>query len=92
MNCETCKWYRYPMLTDNSLNTKPIPTIITDLRRCERGWCERERKVGQWIFDQKSGRHRCSECLAAALKTDDGQENLSDYCPVCGAKMEGGES
>jgi len=48
---------------------------------------ERERKVGQWIFDQKSGRHRCSECLAAALKTDDGKENLSDYCPVCGAEM-----
>lgn len=42
MNCETCEWYRYPMLTDNSLNTKPIPTIITDLRRCERGWCDRE--------------------------------------------------
>ena len=47
MNCETCEWYRYPMLTDNSLNTKPIPTIITDMRRCERGWCDREKKRGE---------------------------------------------
>lgn len=55
---------------------------------------ERERKVGQWILaDAYAGkRYRCSECLAFALKTDDGQENLSDYCPVCGARMgEGGQ-
>ena len=52
---------------------------------------EREQKVGQWMLaDTYAGkRYRCSECLAFALKTDDGQENLSDYCPVCGAKMEG---
>ena len=42
MTCEGCEWYRYPMLTDNKLQTKPAPTIITDLRRCERGWCDRE--------------------------------------------------
>lgn len=51
-----------------------------------------ERKTGQWILaDTYDGRkrYRCSECLAFALKTDDGQENLSDYCPVCGAGMEG---
>ena len=42
MNCETCEWYRYPMLTDNSLTTKTTPTVITDMRRCERGWCDRE--------------------------------------------------
>ena len=42
--CENCEWYRYPMLTDNSLTTKPMPTIITDLRRCERGWCDREKE------------------------------------------------
>ena len=53
-----------------------------------------ERKTGQWILaDTYDGRkrHRCSECLSFALKTDDGQENLSDYCPVCGARMEGGD-
>ena len=52
---------------------------------------EPERKPGKWILaDTYAGkRYRCSECLAFALKTDDGQENLSDYCPVCGARMEG---
>lgn len=53
---------------------------------------ERERKVGQWILADTYGgrkRYRCSYCLAFALKTDDGQENLSDYCPCCGAYMKG---
>jgi hypothetical protein len=51
-----------------------------------------ERKTGQWILaDTYDGRkrYRCSECLSFALKTDDGQENLSNYCPVCGAEMKG---
>ena len=46
-NCEGCEWYRYPMLTDNSLKNKPIPTVITDLRRCERGWCDKERRTDE---------------------------------------------
>ena len=50
-----------------------------------------ERKTGKWEKDTKTGRWRCSECCAFALKTDDGRENLSDYCPVCGAKIEEGE-
>ena len=48
-----------------------------------------ERKTGKWIQDTKSKRHRCDQCFSFALKTDDGQENLSDYCPVCGSAMEG---
>lgn len=51
-----------------------------------------QRKVGKWILaDTYDGRkrYRCSECLAFALKTDDGKENLSDYCSVCGARMKG---
>lgn len=46
-----------------------------------------EERKGKWIQDQKSKRYRCDQCLSAALKTDDGQENLSDFCPVCGADM-----
>ena len=45
--CEECEWYRYPMLTDNSLRTKPIPSVITDLRRCERGLCDKERRTDE---------------------------------------------
>lgn len=52
---------------------------------------EPEQKTGKWMLaDTYAGkRYRCSECLAFALKTDDGKENLSDYCPVCGAEMKG---
>ena len=52
-----------------------------------------KRKTGKWILaDAYAGkRYRCSECLAFALKTDDGKENLSDYCPVCGMRMKKGE-
>lgn len=58
---------------------------------CDAPTIEPERKPGKWILaDAYAGkRYRCSECLAFALKTDDGQENLSDYCPVCGVKMKG---
>ena len=61
---------------------------------CDAPTIESERKPGKWILaDAYDGRKRwrCSECLSFALKTDDGQENLSDYCPVCGAEMKEGE-
>ena len=45
----------------------------------------------QWKYDNKVGRYRCSECYSYALRDDFRKENLSDYCPVCGAKMEEGE-
>lgn len=47
MNCDSCEWYRYPMLTDNKLTNKPIPTVITDMRRCERGLCDKERRIDE---------------------------------------------
>lgn len=48
MACDNCEWYRYQMPTDNSLKNKRIPTIITDLRRCERGFCDRiEKEEGE---------------------------------------------
>lgn len=47
-----------------------------------------ERKKGKWMLDDKSGRYRCSECLSVASRDDHGAEVLSDYCGVCGARME----
>ena len=38
-NCNTCIWYIYPLPTDNRLQTRPIPTVITDLRYCALGGC-----------------------------------------------------
>ena len=48
-----------------------------------------ERKSADWIYDGRSGRYRCSECLAASSRDDCGNEYLSDYCPVCGSYMKG---
>ena len=41
MKCEECEWFRYPLLTDKSIKNQHIPTVIADLRRCERGWCDK---------------------------------------------------
>ena len=52
---------------------------------------------GRWISWEKAGncvpspdRHECSVCHDAAQVLVNGFELLSDYCPNCGAKMDGG--
>lgn len=54
---------------------------------------------GRWISWEKAGncvpspdRHECSVCHDAAQVLVNGFELLSDYCPNCGAKMDGGNS
>jgi hypothetical protein len=54
---------------------------------------------GRWISWEKAGnfvpspdRHECSVCHDAAQVLVNGFELLSDYCPNCGAKMNGGDS
>lgn len=51
---------------------------------------------GRWISWEKAGnyvpspdRHECSVCHDAAQVLVNGFELLSDYCPNCGAKMDG---
>ena len=41
MNCEKCRWYKFPLLIDGKLHTPQAPTVIviTDTRRCELGGC-----------------------------------------------------
>lgn len=50
-------------------------------------------KHGQWIF--KNGylgnTYYCSECEKAVYLDKYGEPNLTDFCPDCGAKMDGGE-
>ena len=56
-----------------------------------------EQKHGRWLYDSGSGKHFCSACDECALsfKKDTlyGGELyevcLTDYCPNCGAKMDG---
>lgn len=56
-------------------------------------------KHGRWLYDSGEDRYFCSACDEHALQiclgviygaahTDD---CLSDYCPWCGAKMDGGK-
>ena len=54
---------------------------------------------GRWISWEEAGnfvpspdRHECSVCHDAAQVLVNGLELLSDYCPHCGAKMDGGNS
>lgn len=53
---------------------------------------------GRWISWEEAGnfvpspdRHECSVCHDAAQVLVNGFELLSDYCPNCGAKMDGGQ-
>ena len=52
-----------------------------------------EVKHGRWLMDS-SGAEYCSECLRYPF--DDGEYHISgwvsEYCPHCGAKMDGKET
>lgn len=49
------------------------------------------RPKGRWVYDAGNMEMACSECLCAAhVRCGDKYDYiLSDYCPNCGAKMEG---
>lgn len=53
--------------------------VRESLKRCPSA--QPERKTGQWIKIHWKA-YRCSECNRAS-------EYSTDYCPNCGAKMEG---
>lgn len=52
-----------------------------------------ERKRGRWVkqTDENCWWYECSECGDYPMKNAYGHEELSAYCPHCGAKMVGGE-
>ncbi len=46
-------------------------------------------KHGKWVdIPHNRFRHKCSECKNFAPSYYCGDENLTDYCPNCGAKMD----
>lgn len=48
-----------------------------------------ERKEGKWVkVTNGRGGHECSMCHLYAPSFKSGEENLSPYCPNCGAQME----
>lgn len=47
-----------------------------------------ERKVGRWVYSSNGTGWRCSECNAQApFWCMASTQNLSNYCPNCGADM-----
>ena len=49
-----------------------------------------EPKKGKWIpVTNGRGGHECDQCHEYAPSYQTGKEHLSDFCPSCGAKMEG---
>lgn len=49
---------------------------------------EKETKTGRWIFVDKAHEHaHCSECGYGNVDSFDGRPH--NYCPNCGAKMDG---
>lgn len=55
---------------------------------------EPERKTGRWVKKVDDGMYwyECSECGDYPLKSAFGHDVYSDWCPRCGAKLEGVES
>lgn len=53
-----------------------------------KGICEAER-TGHWLKANPFLLAECSECGNKALGNHGFDEVLTDYCPNCGAKMEG---
>lgn len=52
-------------------------------------------KRGRWAKDEKGTFHHCSECGGESFRDVDCwgleyQEYCTDYCPHCGARMDGG--
>lgn len=73
----------YPKLADKILDEERFPTI------------KPERKTGRWVKPtgmmppEHTGRHRCSKCDEfAPVDWKSHKEELTDYCPHCGLKME----
>lgn len=65
------------------------PTITPDMAQVlayESGKASADRPTGEWIFDGfcfSSSKFKCSICHYPELEK-------TNYCPTCGAKMEGG--
>ena len=52
---------------------------------------EPEVRLGRWIaVTNGRGGHECNQCHNYAPSYQTGKEHLSDYCPNCGARMDGG--
>jgi len=72
-----------------------IKALAYDRQQYEKGYAdakkEYQRPTGRWVYDDGNLEWACSECLRAAHVNFGAICGyvLSDFCPNCGAKMEG---
>lgn len=66
-----------------------FPAIILDAIKAIPAADVVERKRGEWVFANSMKGYRCSLCKAQApFWCMTGTQNLSNYCPNCGAMLE----
>jgi hypothetical protein len=82
---------------EHILDAKERYTVLDFLRECSTVDAV-EVVHGRWLYDSGSGKYVCSACDEYALSfkkdtlygSDLYEVCLTDYCPNCGAKMDGG--
>lgn len=83
-------WFRSYGHMDQSI---PFETLVTDLRDSIPAADVEPVVHGEWMRHRNELWCYCSVCLEDALMSrSTGAEVLSETCPNCGAKMDGGES
>lgn len=72
----------------NTNNTEELLKIAEDIYNTAyaRGKASEERPKGKWV-ELPNYRHKCSICNISADALANLTEQLSNYCPNCGAKM-----
>lgn len=87
---------QYMPRDQSDLADSAIPPIenltVSLLMEIEEAQTIEERKTGKWIRCEKDDEfwYECSACKGFPLKNVwNGLDELSEYCPHCGARMEG---
>lgn len=67
----------------------PFETIVSDLRDAIPSADVAPVVHARWETDEVTGEKYCSDCLERAVFTSGHFYHCADYCPHCGAKMDG---
>lgn len=81
--CEVCDWKHSAMCRTCIGGNHPLDKVPTaDVVEVRHGW---------WISVEADVWFRCSLCdCEVSTSWDYEQDGMFDYCPCCGAKMDGG--
>lgn len=75
-----------------TLGDELIP--ITRVKWWLEWWQDKKSKKGHWIYDNEVNNWRCSHChgipkIMGYVGTEEFMKENFNYCPICGAEMEG---